>query len=561
MTIEYQTEVESVFSINLLAHNYFVNPIDEDQQFQAFEYQKQMMNIIDFGYDVEHREVDPAELGFRYPEMVVMVCPRQYGKTEGVAATVAGLCLLWKNAHIGIMSNTDDNAKKFVDRIYFYLTHSRFSELIKSRKVDRIEMKNGCKIYSFGQTENIRGNSLRLLIVDEAAQFEDSLLEGAALPTTRMAGAYRLYGTPSVVLISTPRGDTGKFFDYYLKGVHMRRLVCKTCLTHFQHNDFPNVKRWVDPNYPWFLPAAPNCPACGANNYEWVNTGRISVVKVDPYLHPFKSREEIEEELMVAGNTPLARQEILGEIVSESNNVFTRQMLESCADPSLGNYIKVEKGVPYVLGVDFGKLHDATVFCVGHKDKDGIQILDYIEVLPGEGGMSYEDIRYRLLKIISIFCPVWAVLDANGIGDPIVEQIDRDILHIRNNDILCHYKGQSLTVPKNRKVNTRIYSNKKNRMGFVTEMNSKIDLIDGAVNAFARKQVRIPFEHVPMVKTLWQELLNYGYDYTLSKNIKYGTQRGHDDTVIAFAMMLWGLRERPWVSFKSVASGSDSFVL
>jgi hypothetical protein len=236
-------------------------------------------------------------------------------------------------------------------------------------------------------------------------------------------------------------------------------------------------------------------------------------------------------------------------------------MLEACALPELHNYIKIEPNVSYTLGVDFGKLHDATVFCVGHKDHDGIQILDYIEVLPGEGGMSYEDIRYRLLKLVGLYNPVWAVLDANGIGDPIVEQIDRDIVALRRHDVKCIYKGQDLHVPRNRKISTRIYSNKKNRIGFVTEMNSKIDLIDGAVNAFSRKQVRIPMEHEPGVKKLWEELLNYGYDYTLSKNIKYGTQRGHDDTVIAFAMMLWGLRERPWVAFKSMSSGSDSFVL
>jgi hypothetical protein len=559
--MEHLPELESTFSINLLAHNDFVSPIDETQPFKAFPYQRQLMNIVDFGYDIENCLIDPAEIGIRYPEIITMVCGRQYGKTEGVAATVAGIAVLWKNCHIGIMSNTDDNAKKFIDRIYYYLMNSKYSKEVEGRKVDRIVMKNGVKIYSFGQTPNIRGNSLRLLIIDETAQFEDKMLEGDAMPTTRMAGAYRMYGTPSTILISTPAGDTGKFFDYYLKGVHMRKLVCRGCKTVYAHTDFPNIRKWINPNYPWFLPETPDCPVCGVNNYEWMCTGRIAVIKVDPYKHPYKTPEEIQEELDVAGNTPLARQEILGEIVSESNNIFTRHMLENCVDDGLGNYINVQPNTTYVVAADFGKLHDATVFTVGHRDENQIQILDFIEIIPAVGGLSYEDIRYKLLSLISRYNPVWAVLDANGIGDPIVEQIDRDINDIRIRDVICRYKEQTLKVPRNHLINTRVFSNKKHRKGFVTEMNSKIDLIENAVNCFARKTVRIPREVTPGVKKLWEELLNYGYEYSASKNLKYGTQRGHDDTVISFAMMLWGLRERPWVSFKSAFSGSDSFVL
>ena len=96
----------------------------------------------------------------------------------------------------------------------------------------------------------------------------------------------------------------------------------------------------------------------------------------------------------------------------------------------------------------------------------------------------------------------------------------------------------------------------------MTEKRSKIDLIDNLVNLFQRELISIPEAREPGgIKTMWEEFINFGYDHTPNNNIKYGTQRGHDDTVIAVALMAWGLREPPWYSVQPLIGGEDYFVL
>ena len=45
---------------------------------------------------------------------------------------------------------------------------------------------------------------------------------------------------------------------------------------------------------------------------------------------------------------------------------------------------------------------------------------------------------------------------------------------------------------------------------------------------------------------LRNELLNFSYEMTQTNYIKYGVQVEHDDTVIALALAIWGLNEKPW---------------
>lgn len=551
----------------LCTTTFFKDPNDPDassrditkgRAWAPFDPQIQLYNCLDYGYDVVNNVLPPSHAA----EMIVMIWPRQYGKTEGVASAIGGLLVRYPNAKIGVMSNNQDNAQKLVDRIAFFIRQSIFADMIDIKKVDRLKLTNNAEVFSFGQTENIRGNSLWWLFVDEAAQFDDDLLDGAALPTVRAAGAFRRFGTPSIILLSTPRGAGGRFIDYYHRGLEGREIGCKKCADK-RPLDHPH---FIGVNFgPRDMPALDNCLKCGANNYEYVSN-HIITITLDPYNHPLRTKEEIDRELDLRGNTSLARQELLGEIISGDTGVFKDTWLQEATGPDIRNFRNPVKGVRYVVSADFGKNNDATVICVGHTNNDGECVMDYIQHLRAQGGMDYAEVRYHLMNLVEIYNPYQLVLDSTGIGDPVTEALDWDLRALTRGGLRGSYTKNGTVVnfeiDTTKRISTRIYCNKTNRLGYVFDYNSKLDLVDNLVNLFQRKLIKIPSQYVHAdVKILWKELLNFGFKYSNNGRIIYGIQRDHDDTVIALALLAWGLRERSYFVSKPAFGGRSDFVL
>jgi hypothetical protein len=79
-------------------------------------------------------------------------------------------------------------------------------------------------------------------------------------------------------------------------------------------------------------------------------------------------------------------------------------------------------------------------------------------------------------------------------------------------------------------------------------VKSKPDLIENLVNYFSRTRISIPPEYEPDIDILINQLLNFAYEATQTNYIKYGVQLEHDDAVIALALMVWGMRHKPWIS-------------
>jgi len=538
----------------------YQNPRPEDM-WKPHKQQTTIYNIVDYGYDISSKVIKPS----RPVEVLVIVFARQIGKTEGVASLIAALLIRYRGAQIGVMSNTQDNAEKFVQRIRFFLVNSQFADQLKSVKSDRILLENGSAVFSFGQTANVRGNSFWWLFIDESAQFTDTNLEGDAFPTISAAGVQRKFGLPSIILTSTPRGQHGLFFNYYRRGLEQRQIGCKNCKKLYQRSDFGALK-WERNS----LPALPPCKMCGTNAYEYVD-GRIAVVHPDPFDHPFKTRSQIEAELEEEGNTPLARQEKLAEFISEGEGVFKREWLDVCSDKRLFNGYFPLKGIQYAMAVDLGKTHDATVICIGHNGEEFSKtrrVLDYMEHYPGRGGQEYSELRYFILQQVAKWRPAWLIIDPTGIGDAVAEQIFYDLRDLATIGVQgkYHYGDQkkeiSYYIPPERGLRTVMYCNKKNHYGYWFDTNSKFDLIENAINEFARGTVGIPPQYANKVTDiLWEELLNFSFDYSNSGKVLYGTQSTHDDSVISLALMFWALKERPFVKSTPKLGESDMYVL
>jgi hypothetical protein len=280
------------------------------------------------------------------------------------------------------------------------------------------------------------------------------------------------------------------------------------------------------------MPPLPPCVECESTKGFFYGLGDYAVISIDPFTTTFYPKDEIIEELKRRGNTPLARQELLGELIPEGQNVFRKDWIDACMSERLQNVMKFDPSVTYMAGIDFGKLHDDSVICIGHEDRKTKKIvLDYMRIIESDvHGKEYEDIRSELMEVIMFYKPVWVIPDATGMGEPIIEIMDKDLKQLG-------WRG-------------RIYSNKNNRLGFIFDIKSKPDLIENLVEYFARTKIEMPPLYEAAIGVLVNELLNFSYDQTQSNYVKYGVQLEHDDTVIALALMVWGHKHKPWIPVK-----------
>lgn len=499
------------------AEAYFRNPDDPDEPLVLELGQKKAINALQFGYDID--EVPSNYQISNPPKIVVMIWPRQTGKTTAVAVAVAVVLCLQPEVKIGLMGMSEISAKNLINRIQAFLRHSPFKKQVERFLKMEIQMKHGGFCMAHTTSEGIRGQSYHLLLIDEAAQVEDEIIEGAAIDTLRKIGQRG-------VLLSTPKGYRGVLVKYYTQGLRTRPVICKKCLTEYTQKSFPGVAAFDAMT----MPPLPKCEVCGSEEGYFYGVGDYTVISIDPFSCSFYSKEEILAELNRRGNTPLARQELLGEIIPEGQAVFRKEWLDAAQDERLQNIMKFDPNAQYMVGVDFGKIHDNSVIAVGHADKKTDQmILDYLEVIPADiHGKEYEDIKNRLIEIIAFYKPIWVIPDSTGMGEPVVEIMEKDLRQIG-------WRG-------------RIYCNKSNRLGFIFDIKSKPDLIENLVEYFARSKIKMPPEYEPHIDTFINEALNFSYDMTQANYIKYGVQLEHDDTVIAVALLVWGHRSKPWIS-------------
>ena len=175
----------------------------------------------------QHRIFRVLEAGHK---RIAVCSSRQIGKSIAVAvialqqafmnATPSGIA---KNTKIGIVSKTDEQAKKLMKEIRYlirmgdaHLKSKTGMEKMMSSKIsseDRnnmteISFDNRCFIKSFPPTDKIRGESLDIVIVDEAVFVDDEIFNTAIKPTvTATDGA--------IILTSTPKGNSGFFFELF----------------------------------------------------------------------------------------------------------------------------------------------------------------------------------------------------------------------------------------------------------------------------------------------------------------------------------------------------------
>lgn len=145
---------------------------------------------------------------------VVVVAPRQTGKSYGLANRALWAAFRKANQRILIVSAGEEASKRLLSEINLAATHSLLKGSVLTETASLLMLSNGSEIRSVPASERqIRGWTVDLLIVDEAALVPDDVLLGAALPTTAARPDAR------IILTSTPWAMEGAFYRSYLAGI------------------------------------------------------------------------------------------------------------------------------------------------------------------------------------------------------------------------------------------------------------------------------------------------------------------------------------------------------
>ena len=212
-------------------------------------------------------------------------------------------------------------------------------------------------------------------------------------------------------------------------------------------------------------------------------------------------------------------QEILAQFLADGVGVF-----RGVQDAATATYEERQDGHQYVIGADWGRSQDFTVFTVLDVRERRMVALDR------SNQVEYALQRERLAALHARYQATAIVAETNAMGEPIIEQLRRDHLPVQP---------------------------------FTTTNATKAAIIDGLALAFERRTVRILPDPI-----LLNELQAFTSERLPSGLVRYSAPSGmHDDCVMSLALALYGadqqklpfawLRTNPAVQAEAARSAAN----
>lgn len=169
----------------------------------------------------------------------VLTCrwSRQSGKTVFAMLACMRYLLDAKKAYVGYLTPTFALSRKVYKEILSLLQQTNLVRTYNSTTLT-ITMENGntMQFFSVEAYKSIRGNTIQgLLVIDEAAYMPDTLPNGESL-WSNVVQPITKARKPKILIISTPCGRDGFFYDYFNKGLENKEYKCITATI------------WDDPN-------------------------------------------------------------------------------------------------------------------------------------------------------------------------------------------------------------------------------------------------------------------------------------------------------------------------
>jgi len=171
----------------------------------------------------------------------VVLKARQMGLSTLTAAYAAWMVLFYKHKNVLIIATKLDVAKNIVKKVKTIIRNLPpwlvLPKMVRE-SVQTLEFSNGSQLHASPTSDSGgRGEALSLLIVDEAAFIPGfSELWKAILPTVSEGG--------KVIVISTPNGASGQYYDIYTGAESGRNQFNPIKITWDMHPD--RDQSWID---------------------------------------------------------------------------------------------------------------------------------------------------------------------------------------------------------------------------------------------------------------------------------------------------------------------------
>lgn len=338
--------------------------------------------------------------------MLVAACGRRWGKTEGLSVDVAVRVLTEPDLSQLLVGPTKDQADGLFDAVDEKIQEVLHDPalLVEFPLVKDLEIKRSpyCHIrrLSDGQIvlaarssgrngRNLRGKGTTRkmkrfrVVVDEAAYVPDVAIDEAIRPMLAT-----VKGGGQLVMISSPNGRRGPFFDAFVKG------------------------------------SAPG------------GAGKARAVRLPSSQNPLVDRDFLEE-MREEMTDRQFRAEFLAEFVDAAGQVFTDADIDGAiCDDDYG--AAPLWGCVYVVGVDFGRRRDWTVITVGEATPHGVRLVELVRVQGLAWGSQVEAIAGAVARwgVRSLVC------DATGIGDVLSADL---ILELAARSLPCEVEAFTFT--------------------------------------------------------------------------------------------------------------------
>lgn len=254
----------------------------------------------------------------------VIVGPRQVGKSRALALLAVWWAFRRPGQTVLIVSAGERSSRRLLGQVRRVLDHPLLAGEVVEESAERVLLGNGSQIVSVPASERaIRGFTVDLLLVDEAAFVSDDVLEGAALPTitARQADGAR------VVLACTAWEASGLFYRFAMQGEGGHDEVA---------------------TYRWRLTDA------STDNGGWITPGYLDLMRST--MDPLRWRTEYECEFVAGGA-----------------GFFSRDDLMAAVAPYRMTSPEEALGGTVVLGADWGNRVDShAVTLLGVADDYGV---------------------------------------------------------------------------------------------------------------------------------------------------------------------------------------------
>jgi hypothetical protein len=147
-------------------------------------------------------------------KQMILLCSRQSGKSTVCAILGLHTALYQENALVLLLSPSLRQSSELFKKLrnIYNEIESPLSAQIIEESSTRIEFNNGSRVVCLpGSEQTVRGfSAVSLLIIDEASIVEDALYQSVR-PMLAVSNG-------RVILLSTPRGRRGFFFDVWSEG-------------------------------------------------------------------------------------------------------------------------------------------------------------------------------------------------------------------------------------------------------------------------------------------------------------------------------------------------------